>query len=549
MNPRKVYDIARVLVKSQLRSGRAGSRSSRLFGNPLMVFAVDVMVLAGSVTIVYAILGAIGAIPSDLEALVDALTYQVVTSLPAFVFLGVFLAAVLFEMSVSSKFASSDVVNWLPVSQAEYVAASTLSVSYMYSFLPALILGVTYPLAARIGLQSAWGVAGALCVVSLFGVGALVEVMRAAINRVTSLAYGRARRGTMIIRLVVTVIVILVVEIAFNPVILSSVLGTFTGVINATLFVPVFWPSASVGYFIQGEVLYSASFFALSLLFAGAVLLAAVKVRARYWSPLPVTIEVTGGTYAPHAGGLLRSLGLSTVESALVRKDLRGYTRRRELMPYIAIPFVFIALIFFQESAMGGTGSTNVGVAVYPFWLVGGILAVIVAATSIGQEGKAILNVYASPIQPRTFMKAKVLVSLLFGAATIVAMAVISSVLAAASVEGFLVSLVVSLVIALECAFIGVSLGVRYPDLQERPRPRFVRPAGMLVAMVVGVAASFVTALPLVVWPFAGGYFEGLGLSFGVAVAGGLVFGGLVSYGAYRWALSGMSGLMKEMPV
>ena len=549
MNPGKVYRIASVLVKSQLRSGRSGTRSSRLFGNPLTVFAVDFAVFAGSMGIVYLVLGAVGSFPSDMEAVVDAITLQVVTSLPAFVFLGVFLAAVLFEMGVSSKFASSDVVNWLPLSQAEYVAASTLSVSYMYSFLPALALGVTYPFAARIGVQLAWGVAGALCLVSLFGVGALVEVMRAALNRVTSLAYGKARRGTMIIRLVVTVIVILAVEIGFNPVILSSVIGTFTGVVSATLFVPVFWPSASVGYLIQGEGLLSAAFFALSVLFAGVALAAAVKVRARYWSPVPVTIEVTEASYAPRAGGLLRSLGLSVVESAIVRKDLRGYTRRRELMPYLAIPFVFVALIFFQEASIGGTGSTDAGVAVYPFWLVGGILGVIMASTGIGQEGKAILNVYAAPIQPRALLKAKLLVAFVFGAATIVAMAAISSLLASATLEGFVVSLVASLVIALECTLIGVAVGVRYPDLQERPRPRFIRPMGMLIAMIMGVACSFVTALPLVVWPFAGGYFEGLGVSFGAAVVGGLAFGGLVSFAAYRWALSGTSKLMEDMSV
>lgn len=549
MNPGKVYGIARVLVKSQLRSGRSGSRSTRIFGNPLTVLAIDVILFVASASVVYLALGAIGTIPSELEGLVDALTLQVVASLPAFVFLGVFLAAILFEMSVSSKFASSDVVNWLPVSQGEYVAASTLSVSYMYSFLPALMLGVTFPFAARIGLQSAWGVAGALCLVSLFGVGALVEIMRAALNRVTTLAYGKARRGTMIIRLVVTIIVILAVEIGFNPVILSSVLGTFTGVVSAALFVPVFWPSASVGYLIQGEGLYSAAFFALSLLFAGVVLLAAVKVRARYWSPVPVTIEVTGDSYAPRVGGVLRTLGLSTVESALVRKDLRGYTRRRELMPYLAIPFVFIALIFFQESSIGGTGTTSAGVAVYPFWLVGGILAVIVSSTSIGQEGKAILNVYASPVKPKTFLKAKLLVSLVFGMATIMAMAVISSILASATLDGFAVSVIDSFVIALECTFIGVAVGTRYPDLEERPRPRFVRPMGMLIAMLIAVVSSFVTTLPLILWPFAGEYFEGLGVSFWVAVAGGLVFGGLVSFAAYRWALSGTSKLMEEMTV
>ena len=118
MNPGKVYRIASVLVKSQLRSGRSGTRSSRLFGNPLTVIAVDFAVFAGSMGIVYLVLGAVGSFPSDMEAVVDAITLQVVTSLPAFVFLGVFLAAVLFEMGVSSKCASSEVVNWPPLSQA-----------------------------------------------------------------------------------------------------------------------------------------------------------------------------------------------------------------------------------------------------------------------------------------------------------------------------------------------------------------------------------------------------------------------------------------------
>ena len=547
MNPAKAYRIAGVLVKSQLRSGRSGSLGARLFGNPLSVLAVDALLFAGGAGVVYLILGAVGAIPADMVGILDALTLQGVTLLPSFVSLGVLVAAVLFELSISSKFASSDVINWLPVSQTEYVTASTLSVSYMYSFLPALVLGVTYPLAARIGLQAAWGGAAALCLVSLFGVGALVEIMRAAINRVTSLAYGRARRGTIAIRIAVTVLVILALEISFNPVILSGFIGTFTGVVNAALFIPLFWPSASVGYIIQGEGLLSAGFFGLSLAFAGILLLVAVKVRAKYWSPVPVTIEVTEAPYTPHTGGFLRSLGLSTVESALVRKDIRGYTRRRELMPYLAMPFVFVALIVFQSSSMPASDSTGVGTTAYPFWLVGGILAVILASTSIGQEGKAILNLYASPVGPKALLKAKLVVSLAFGAATILAMAAVSSLISSATLLGFAASVAASLVIAMECTFIGVALGVRYPDLQERPRPRFVRPMGMLIAMVIGIASSFVTALPLVIWPFLGGYLERLGVSFGVAVAGGLAFGGLVSFVAYRWALSGTSKLMEDM--
>lgn len=548
MNPRKIVKISSVLVKSQLRSGRSGSLGARLLSNPPAVLVLDIAALALSAGLVYAILGAIGTLPAGLESLLDTMIYQVVTSLPAFIALAVFIAAVLFELSVSSKFASSDVVNWLPVSQTDYVTASTLSVSYMYSFLPALALGVSYPLAARLDLQSAWGVAAVLCLVALFAMGALVEIMRAAVNRVTSLVYGRAGRGTIVIRLAVTVLVILTVELGVNPVILSSLIGSFTGVVNAALFVPFFWPSASVSYLVQGQALLSGAFFGLSLAFAALALFAAVKVRARYWSPLPVTIEVTEAAYTPRTGGFLRSLGLSVAEAALVRKDLKGYTRRRELMPYLALPVVFVALIVVQQ-ATTSFGSTETGTTVYPFWLVGGILAVLVGSTGVGQEGKAILNLYASPMSPGEFLRAKLLVAFLFGSTTVVAMAVVSSILASATPLGFAVSLISSLVIAIECTFIGVGFATRFPDLQERPRPRFVRPLGMILAMLAGIFSAFVTALPLLIWPFAGGYLEGLGLSFGEAVVGGVIFGGVVSFAAYRWARSGSSELMAEIPI
>ena len=549
MNPRKIYTVTDVLVKSQLRSGRSGTLGMRLLSNPLVVFVLDAVTFVVAAALVYLLLGAIGTLSPDVSTMLDTITFQVVTSLPAFIAPVVFIAAVLFELSVSSKFASSDVVNWLPVTQTEYVTASTLSVSYMYSFLPAVALGATYPLAARVGLQSAWGMAAVLCLVSLFAMSALVEIMRAAVNRVTSLVYGRARRGTVVIRIAVTVLVILAVEVGFNPVILTSVIGTFTGVVNAALFVPLFWPSAAVGYLIQGQALLSGVFFGLSLLFALVALYAAVKVRARYWSPMPVTIEVTESTYTPHTGGLLQSLGFSAAEAALVRKDLKGYTRRRELIPYLALPAVFVALIVIQGVSASSLGSTTGGAEVYPFWLIGGIMAVMVGATSVGQEGKAILNIYASPMSTRAFFRAKLLVSFLFGSATVLALVIAASVLGSATLVLFLASLAVSLMIAVECTFIGVGFATRFPDLQERPRPRFVRPAGMLLAMLVGITSSFVTALPLVLWPFAGAYLEGAGVSFGAAVAGGLVFGGILCFGAYRWALSGTSSLMKEIPI
>lgn len=544
MNPRKILKITEILVKSQLRSGRSGRR---FIARPTIVLILDFVIFAAGAVLVSFVLGAMGPLTSDIAHLLDTLTLQAITSLPALIAPFVFIAAVLFELSVSSKFASSDVVNWLPVSQTDYVTASTISVSYMYSWLPALVLGVTYPLAARLGLQSAWGVAGVLSLVTLFAMGALVEIMRAAINRVSSMVYGKARRGTLVIRLVVTVGVILAVELAFQPVIIAGLVTSFTGVVNAAFFVPFFWPSVSISYLIAGQLLPSIAFFGLTLGFALLVLFAAVKVRSRYWSPLPVTIEVSRTVYAPRSG-FLQSLGLSAIEAAIVRKDLKGYTRRRELIQLLALPAVFVALFVFQAVSSNSFGSTN-GITYYPYWLMGGLMAVIVASGAVGQEGKAILTIYASPVTARAFLKAKLLVASLFGWMTGLALVVATAVFGSVSLWGFLASLVVSLLIALECTLLGFGVAARYPDLVERPRPRFVRPLGLLIAVVTGIALAVVTAFPLLLWPLMRGYFEGLGVSYGVAVGAGLAFGAVVSVLAYRWASSGASELLTEIPI
>jgi hypothetical protein len=548
VNPKRIYKIANVLIKSQLRSGRSSSLSNRFFNNPGVILLLDAIVFGIAAGLVYGVLGLTGAMSNEMASLLSTITLQALTSLPAFIPPIIFIAAVLFELSVSSKFASSDVVNWLPVSQTDYVSASTLSVCYMYSYIVALGLGVTYPLAARASLLSAWALSAVLSFVALFAAGALVEIMRAALNRVTSVVYGKVGRGTIVIRLVVMVLVILAVELGFNPVILSDVVGTFSGVVSSAFLVPFFWSSMAVSYLITGQRLLSAAFSALAVLFAFFVLFAAVRVRARYWAPLPVTIEVTESEYSPRAG-FLQSLGLSATEAAIVRKDLKGYTRRRELLPYLAIPVVFVALIVVQQLATPELGSGSGGETVYPFWLMGGIMTIIVAATSVGQEGMAIINIYASPVSPRAFLRAKLLVASLFGTSTMLGVLVVSSVLASASATGFATSLLASIVIVVECVFIGLGVATRYPDLQERPRPRFVQFGGMILAMLLGVLLAFLTALPLILWPPMSGYLEGLGLSYGVAVGLGLAFGCVVCVFAYRWARSGAAKLLNELIV
>jgi len=549
MKPRRIYKIADTLVKSQLRSGRTSTLGMRFFNKPRVILFLDAVLFLIGAGLALGVLGLIGSMSESTAALLNTVTLQGLTSLPAFIPPVIFIAAVLFELSVSSKFASSDVVNWLPVSQTEYVSASTLSITYMYSFVVALGLGVTFPFAGRFALLSAWGVSAALSFVALFSTGALIEIMRAALNRVTSAVYGRAKRGAIVIRLSLVVLIILGVEFVFNPVIMSGIVGTFSGAVSYVFFVPFFWSSIAVSEIVSGELLLSAAFASLSVLFAILLLFTAVKVRVRYWSPVPVTVEVTESEYSPHAG-FLQSMGLSEAGAAVVRKDLKGFTRRRELLTYLAIPFVFGALMVVQQFTAIGSNSAGGGAPpVYSVWFIGGFVTTMIAATSVGQEGKAIINIYASPLSPSVFLRAKLLVASLFGMATTLAMLVVSSVLAPVSIITLVVSLLASVIVVVECVFVGLGVATRHPDLQDRPRPLFVQPAWMMIAILLGIVLAFITASPLVLWPSLSGFVEGIGLTYGSTVGISLAFGCVVCAIAYRWARNGALELLNELTV
>ena len=74
-------------------------------------------------------------------------------------------------------------------------------------------------------------------------------------------------------------------------------------------------------------------FYALSLCFIAGLFFLAVALNKRFglYEPPAITVSRGVGVYAPKTGFLGR-IGFSAVEAALVRKDFRAYTRRRELM-------------------------------------------------------------------------------------------------------------------------------------------------------------------------------------------------------------------------
>jgi hypothetical protein len=546
MNPQKISKIATVLIKSQLRSARAGRAGSSIFSRPSIVLLVDLALFVAIAAIVRSVVAAVGQSPVFP---LDTLTRQVLVFLPALITPAIFVASIIFELNVSSKFASSDTLNWLPVSQAEYVTASTLSVCYMYSLVIALALGATLALAVNIGLFGVWVVAAVLSLFALFIGGLLVEMLRATLNRVSSSMLGRSRRGALALRLVVSILVIALFQLFFNPLVLLGTLTAFTSSANTAFFVPFVWPSESIGYSISGGYLLALTFFALTVCFTAFLLFLAIRVRARFWSPYPVTVRVSDAEYAPGIGRLAR-FGFSSLESALVRKDLKGLTRRREMVPYLAIPFVMIFVLLIPQYAAGSQISkAPAGAFAIPLLFVSGVFTLLFSAVSIGQEGKAIINVYSFPVSPEAFLKAKATLAATFSLAIALLMIVLSNFLARLDTPDLLAMILLAPVLALEETFIGLGFGVRYPDFADRPRPRFVRPLGMLIALPLGLVLMLITMSPIIVGLVSTDLLFSLGSLFEVLIAAALVFAVVITILFYRWALSGTRRLLTEVQV
>ena len=557
MDLRKIYAIALALTKSQLRTTTSGRAGANLFRRPVIIIIVDVIAFSVTVGLGYVgatILqqtfpyGALSQYGTDYTAVAN-LVKEAMIFVPTFVPSSVLLGGILFELNVSSKFSASDTVNWLPISPSEYVVASALSVAYNYSTLPSIFLGITLAPAFALGFGSLWVGVAIVSIFTLFTGGVLVEILRAAINRVSSLVSGRARRGAFALRLVLLVVIILVIDTSFNPNVLVKVVNGLSTTLTVVPFIPILWGSVVIEGIATGNALLVAAFSAGTVLFTLTLVWIAVKVRVRYWSPMVGAVSISSKEYRPQSGIFVR-LGLTSSEAAIVRKDLKGVTRRRELLSFFAIPIVFVAL-FLIDTLTGAAGSTSGSTGLItdiPIFLAGTIFALMISSISFGQESKSVMVLYSLPITPDQILKAKAFVALMFALTATLLTLIIFSVIGGDSLGVVAENLVIAVSITVEEVFIGLAIGASHPDFQERPRPRFVDPLWLLVMIPLGFGVAFVTGVPIILRdvfslvptaPSAPIYL------FPAAVA----FAVIVTIFCYRWARGSVRRMMSEYKI
>lgn len=535
----RIYRIAGVLVASQLRTGRTGSDPNSFFGRGISLVVYNIVGFLLAYGAVVSILRSPGA-----AVFLDpvAATALVLPLVPAIALGAVLVAGVLFELSNSPRFSSSDSINWLPVLPEEYVLASALAIAYSYSITLALTLGASLALALAAGAFVPFLLAALLGAVGLLLGGLLLEMLRAVSQHAASALGGRSGRFTLFARAAAILAVGILFVFLFNPLLFLALLRSAGTLDAVSTYLPFLWSSRALSAAIAGAWGEVGLFAVGQLAVVFLIGYAAAELRARYWYPTPSEIRLSAHVFGRrHA--VLAFLGFRPEEAAVVSKDLRGLVRRREMVPLLIVPIVFglFGVLGLESQGTGGLGvfTTTVWVA----W-ISGFFGLLLATTSIGQERRAFQNLYAAPLSAGNLFRAKAgSVGLLAGAYAVVTTALM------AARFGFGPELAIGLaIVALTAVFEGTVLGLafatRYSDFQDRPRPQYLRPSAMLGAMGLGFLLLFGTIAPLAFWLTTPGYgagslpllVAGIGLAVVVLGAGGMS------------ARTGMEQLFREIP-
>lgn len=540
-----IFSLASAFFKSYFRASRQSSMRS-FFLKPKAILALDMLLF---IVPAAALQFLIGGLQTDLNVL-SSMFSQVMISLPLLMTSAVIVAGLMFELGQGSAIFSSEAVNWWPVSPREYVSASALSTSSLYSVFLALSAGITLPLALKFGLFYGWLLTMLL---SVFGVllGSLIlESFKAIMNRVSAVAYKQNVRLTLSIRILALVILFSVVALAFQPLVLPLFFGEVAAGIKLMWVVPIVWSSSAMVSLLNGDFLQTVFFTIFSFLFTAVLFEVASMLRSRYWAPVPISISINESTeYVPH-GSIGKGLGFSPFALILALKEFRALIRRKELARFIAIPVVIAAMtlipIAASEDAMSGRGPGFLMAALIPF-----IVPNMFSTISIGHEGNSIMHLLCLPIKPNDLIKGKLAPSLVISAAVTFPLIALLEIIAPLGTVNVLAIGAISAMALVFNSFIGLGVGSRWPDYTIGARSRYITMKGYIIGLILSGLATFVVYAPVVLYIMSTVDSTQLflinGLSLLLALSVSTVIGSLLIVFSYLYCKKGVKRLLSNI--
>src|SRR5438552_18342580 len=208
MRIRVLLEFAKILMLSRLRNTRQSFLSNIITNRPILIALIGSIMFAAGVgfgTATVSFLRGAGASHADIGQIV----FTILGGIPIFLIGFFFSMGLLWELNASTESETTDAINWLPITPSEYVLASTLSTSYTYLPLVAVVLGYALPIGCLTGNGDAFVLlVGISLVATLIGsVG--VEILRSMLARASS-AFSKIGGNAMVAMRILGVVLVLV---------------------------------------------------------------------------------------------------------------------------------------------------------------------------------------------------------------------------------------------------------------------------------------------------------------------------------------------------
>jgi len=540
LNFKLILQFAKILALSSVRAKRTkGSIPTGFAKSPKINLILG---LAAFPITAFLVINFAGIFLQDQGA--SGFMLQISIFLPSLMTLAAIMYGLLFEFSQSSAVGSSDVINWLPMHAVDFVLASVISMLYFLAPLLGIIFGATFGLSLSVNMLDVGLISLVFSTLGLFLGAFILEIIRAITNRVSSTVYKRSGRTAVAVRMIVFIIMFVVFMLISNVNFLFSILEQFMGGIESAFFLPILWPSLTIMSYLALETLQVLIYALLSIVLAVMLLWTSVRLREKYWVPAPFAIKLASSKPYTPKQGLLGSLGFSAAEAALLKKDFRGLTRRKEMIVWIAVPLGISAISLFSTQSSLATATTTIDrLTLFSGPLIGVFMfAFYLALTGIGQEGSAFLNLRIIPLKEKEVIKAKLSTALIPSVGAMLVVTALIHLIVQPRFETLIAIAVTLFAVLFECSFVGLAVGSSFPDFTEVPRARFVEQKGVWLGMLIGACCVGVTVLPLFLYGF-----SILG-TFPILLAPVLsaIAGILICYASYQTTLNSLQKLSTQ---
>jgi hypothetical protein len=441
----------------------------------------------------------------NLQAPFQLGTLSLFLSLPTLVLIYSLVFTMMQQIQRSGVKSSSQVPYWLPITWQEHTLASIL----------ANLLG--FPLASIVFIGSAIIIFSIVigqilaAVLTLFAVcaaafmaSATTEVFRIVQMRFIGAVYKSSGRAAVWVRFVGSLLFFIVFYAGYFYVTSGAGAVTFIETVasaqSTVWFIPFVWLGMTLFYFTSGLLLQGLAFLALSLCFIAGLFFLAVALNRRFGLYEPPAITVSRGVYAPKTGFLGR-IGFSTVEAALLRKDFRAFTRRRELMTVFIVPIIVIMVPVMQSLSLANEPVPPPLILFMKatiFLLPAFILVMSLGNFMIGEEGQAVWRIYSSPISPKNLVKSKYFFIVIFSLLVLPITSFVGILIYHPSLRATIVAFVEPVFLVFALGSISLSNGIKGADFTEVPRPRMIRVKWAIISLIACPLAAIAVLAPFV---------------------------------------------------